>query len=237
MPSLAEPVRIDIDAHRGQRSAAQLDVADARDLQHPLLDDVRHRVVHLSGGLRVRRQRQRDHRLVRGVHLAIGRVLFQRRGQVDARRVDRRLHLARGAVDVLRQVELQRDPRRSQRTGRRHLVHARDRRQSPFERGRDTLRHHLRARAGERTRHTDDGEIDLRQRRHRQRQEPRNPRQRHPDRQQDRRDRPADEGRRQVHRVASGPTAGTSASGPIPGAAFAPQPCLASRCCARSKYR
>jgi hypothetical protein len=98
-----------LDPHRRQGAAADLDVADALDLRQPLADDVRHGVVDLPRRQRLRGQRQDDHRRIGRVGLAIGRVRAQGRRQVDARGVDRRLHLARRAVDVAREVELQAD--------------------------------------------------------------------------------------------------------------------------------
>jgi hypothetical protein len=44
-----ERERQQLDAHRGQRAAADLDVADALDLRQPLADDVRDGVVDLPG--------------------------------------------------------------------------------------------------------------------------------------------------------------------------------------------
>jgi hypothetical protein len=45
---------IEIDAHRGQRAAADEDLPDAFDLRQALLQDRRRRVVELAGAHRVR---------------------------------------------------------------------------------------------------------------------------------------------------------------------------------------
>jgi hypothetical protein len=99
--------RIDLDPHGRQGAAADLDLADAVDLGDALGDGVGHRVIDLARRLRRRGQGQDDDRRAGRIDLVIGRVAAQRGGQVGARRIDRRLNLARGAVDVAVQVELQ----------------------------------------------------------------------------------------------------------------------------------
>ena len=151
---------------------------------------LRHRVVDLPRRARRRGQRQDDHRRVGRVRLAVGRVAAQRGRQVGARGVDRGLHLARGAVDLAVQVELQADARRAVAAGRGHLVDAGDRcraaapaasrRWSPWSRG---------SRRAGCADDRDRREVDLRQRRHRQHEERRDAGQRDADGQQHRRDR------------------------------------------------
>ena len=63
--------------------------------------------------MRLRGQRQDQDRRVGRIDLAVGRVAAAGGRQVGARGVDRRLHVARGAVDVAVEVELQRDARRA----------------------------------------------------------------------------------------------------------------------------
>src|SRR5262249_31342864 len=60
------------------------------------------------------------------VDLAIGRVGPQARRQVGPRRIDRGLHVARGAVDVAVEVELKRNPRLADAALRGHLRHIGD---------------------------------------------------------------------------------------------------------------
>ena len=109
MPYLSSALRIELDAHRRQRAAADVTwptpstcesfcarIVDAASYIWPL----RQRV----GG-----EREDHDRRVGRIDLAVGRVARQVRRQLAARRVDRRLHVARGAVDVAVEVELQRD--------------------------------------------------------------------------------------------------------------------------------
>ncbi len=144
-----ERERHELDAHRRQRGAAELHVADAFHLQQALLNDVRDGVVDLAGRARRRGERQDHHRRIGGIDLAIGRIRFQRRRQIRARGVDRRLHVARGAVDVAIQIELQRHVRAAERARRRHLVHVRDDAEAAFERRGDARRHGFGAGAGQ----------------------------------------------------------------------------------------
>ena len=112
-PRAFEHGRIDLDAHRRQRAAADEHLADAVDLRDLLLQDGRRDVVHLRAADGVRRQREDHDRRVGRVDLSIARVARQIRRQLASGRVDRRLHVARGAVDVAIEVELQRDLRRA----------------------------------------------------------------------------------------------------------------------------
>ena len=71
-----------------------------------------------------------------GIELAVGGVGAQRRRQVGAGRIDRRLHVARRAVDVAVDVELQHDLGGAHRAARGHLVDVGDGAQMPFQRRR-----------------------------------------------------------------------------------------------------
>ena len=106
-------IRQQLDPHRRQRAAADLDVAHALHLRQLLLHQVGHRFVDLAGRLGRRGQRQDDDRRVGRVGLAVGRVAAQGGRQVGARGVDRGLHFARGGVDLAVQVELQADAGRA----------------------------------------------------------------------------------------------------------------------------
>jgi hypothetical protein len=116
-PVAVQRERVELHAHRGQRAAAELHVPDARHLQQPLLHDVRDRIVNLAAAAGFRVEGEDQDRRVRRIDLAVGRVRLERRGQVDARGVDRRLHVARRPVDVATEVELQRDARGAHGTG------------------------------------------------------------------------------------------------------------------------
>ena len=189
----------ELDAHRRQRAAADLHVADATDLEQLLVEDVRHLVVDLPGCLRFRSQRQDHHRGCRRIDLAIRRVRAERRGQVDARRVDRRLHVARGAVDVAAEIELQRYPGRADRARRRDFVDTGNRPEVTLQRRRDAARHRFGARAGDVRVDGYHREVDQRQRRHRQHEEAGDTGERDTCRQQRRANRAGHERARQVH--------------------------------------
>ena len=104
-------------------------------------------------------------------------------GSCATRGVDRGLHVARGRIDVPRQIELQHHARAAQSARRGHLRHAGDAPELAFERRRDGGRHRFRAGARQRGAH-DDGRVrDLRQRGDRQVRE----RQRTRERQRERR--------------------------------------------------
>ena len=64
-----ELVGLELDPHRGQGAAAELDLTHAGDLRELLLDDGVGRIVELRRGERARGQRQNDDRRV-------GRVVF-----------------------------------------------------------------------------------------------------------------------------------------------------------------
>ncbi len=110
-----------------------------------------------------------EDRRVGRVHLAVRRLERQVRRELAAGGGDRRLHVARGGVDVAIQVELQRDRRAAERARRRHLGEPRDAPEAPLERRRHGRGHRLRARARQRRAHLDGREVDPRQRRDRQR--------------------------------------------------------------------
>ena len=144
-----ERLRDQLDAHRRQRAAADHDLADAFDLRELLRQHGRGGVVELAAGQRVGGQRQDQDRRVGRVDLAIGRIAAQAGRQVGARGVDRGLHVARGAVDVAVEPELQRDARRADRARRGHLGDVGDLAEMPLQRACDGGGDVLRARAGQ----------------------------------------------------------------------------------------
>ena len=200
MPYLNSARGIELDPHRRQRAAADRDLADARrpGTASAAARSRRRRRSRPAQGLGGQRQDQ-DRRVGR-IDLAIGRIGAQARRQVGARRVDRRLHVARRAVDVAVEVELQGDAGRADGAARGHLGDVGDLAEMALERRRDAGRHDLRAGAGHAGACTEMvGKVDLRQRRHRQLEERDGAGGRDPERQQGGRDRPPDEGRREVH--------------------------------------
>ncbi len=125
----------------------------ALDLRKRLLHDRRSGVVDLAARQGLRGQRQdRDRRVCR-VDLVIGGVLRQAGRQVGARRVDRRLHVARGTVEAAVEVELQCDIGRADRAARGHLGDIGDDAEMAFERCRHGRRHRVGAGARQRRRH------------------------------------------------------------------------------------
>ena len=102
------------------------------------------------------------------VHLAVGGIGGQVGGQVGARRVDGGFHVARRAVDVAAEVELERDGGGAERTGRGHLRDAGDVAELPLQRSGHGSGHDLGAGAGQRGADGDGGIIHLGQRRNRQ---------------------------------------------------------------------
>ena len=104
-------MRVDLDAHRRQRRAADGDLTYAVELRKPLLQNVAGRVVHAARRQRFRRQGEDQDRRIGGIDLAVGRVAAQTCRQVGVRRIDRRLNIARRAVDVAVEAELKRDAR------------------------------------------------------------------------------------------------------------------------------
>ena len=185
--------RVGLDPHRRLCPPAHGHIADALDLQQLLPDDGVGRVVHLPRRERPRREPDDHDRRIGRIGLAVGRVARHARGQQAPRRVDGRLHIARRAVDVAAQVELQRDAGAAQRAGGGDLAHPGNAPQRPLQRRGHRGRHGLGARPRQARPHLDGGEIHLRQRRHRQQPERHHPRQHHRQREQHGRHRPADE--------------------------------------------
>ncbi len=190
--------RIQLHPHRRQRRTADDHLADAVDLRELLLQHGARRIVHLAARERARGQRQDQHRRVGRVHLAIGRLRQQVCRQVGLGGVDRRLHVARRTVDVAVEPELQRDPGLPDLALRGDLGDVGDLAQVPLERSRQAGRDHVRTGAGQLRLHADGGEVDLRQRRHRELGVAEHAGERDRDQQQSRRHRPGDERRRDV---------------------------------------
>jgi hypothetical protein len=135
--------------------------------------------------------------------------------EVGARGIDRRLDVARGAIDVTAEVELQRDARLADAALRRHLGDVGDLAEMTFERLGDAGGDGFRTGAGKLRADRDGREIDLRQRRHRQSRESHNAGERDRQRQQRRRHRPRDEWCGNVHSAGSFRTIGPAGRRPV----------------------
>ena len=159
---------VDLDPHRRQRGAGDVDLADARKLRQPLLQNVGGEVVELSRRVGRRRHGDDHDRRIGGIDLMIGGVLAQAGRQIDPRRDDGGLDVARRAIDIAIKAELKRDAGRAERALRRHLVDVGDLTQVPLERRRDRGRHGVGACAWHIRLNRDDRKVDLRQRRNRQ---------------------------------------------------------------------
>ena len=193
---------IELDPHGRQRAAADHHLPDAFDLRQRLLHDRRGRIINLPARQRRRGHRQDHDRCVGRVDFAVGRVLAQAGRQIGAGGVDCCLDIARGAVDVPVEIELQGDACRVDGARRGHLADIGDDAEMAFERRRHSCCHRIGAAARHRRKNGDGRKIDLRQWRHRQLRESEESGQRDADRQQSRRNRPLDERRSRVHRSA-----------------------------------
>ena len=211
---------VHVHAHRRQRAAARRHLADALDLRELLLDDGRRLVVQLGRVVLLRGQAEDHDRRIRRVDLAVRRVAGQVGRQVGARGVDGGLHVARRAVDVPGEIELDGDARGAERTLRGHLRDARDVAELPLQGRGDRRGHDLGAGPGQGRADRNGREIDLRQGRDGQRPVGDGSGQRNPHRDQGRRHRPANERSGEVH-------AGVGCSG-WPAGAGGPEGCTAS---------
>ena len=194
--------RQQLDAHGGQRAAADGDFADAFDLRQLLGQHGRGGVIEFGRHQRVRGQGVDQDRRRGGIELAVGRIASQARRQVGARRIDGGLHVACGAVDVAADVELQIDAGRAQRARRRHFRDIGDLAEVTLEWARDRRRHVHRARARQGRLHRNGRDIDVRQRRDRQLEKRDRARHHKPKRQQRGSDRTADKRRGEIHKDA-----------------------------------
>ena len=104
---LVELGQVEFDAYGRQCTAANRHLPHAFDLRQFLRQHGGGGVVHLPARQSVRRETEDHDRRVGRVDLAVGRVVRQRRGENCTRRIDCGLHIARGAVDVAVEIELQ----------------------------------------------------------------------------------------------------------------------------------
>ncbi len=154
---------IGLDAHRGLLSAGNGNQSHAGDLGDLLRQVGVGSVFDLVQRQRVGVERQGHDGRVGGVDLAVDGRIGQIGGQKAVGRVDGRLHLLLGHVDVFVQVELQGDDGAAAGADRGHLLKPRHLAELAFQRRGDGGSHHLRSAAGVKGEHLDDGVVHLRQ--------------------------------------------------------------------------
>ena len=213
-------MRIQLHADGRQRTTAHRDFAHAVDLRDFLREHRDREIVKVARSQIRRIQRERHDRRLRRIGFLKRRVTRHARGQLTARRVDRRLHVARRAVNVAPEREFQRDARRTLPAVGINSTHARNPAERALERRRDTRRHRIRTRARQRSIDPDRRKIDLRQRRHGQQPVREHSHEHERDRDQAARHGTPDKGTREVHHETSAAARG-----------------LTKRARSRSKYR
>ena len=131
-------------------------------MQQPLLHNGRRRVVELAATVDIRCQRDDHDRRISRINFSPSGILREVRRKICARGVDRCLHVARRAIDVTTQIELQRNSRRTEIASGCHLSDACDMRELAFQRRGDRARHDIWDRARQCGLHADRREIHLR---------------------------------------------------------------------------
>ncbi len=158
--------RIDLDAYRRLLLAPDAHQRHPRNLTDALGQDVLGRVVDLDDRRDVRLDGENENGRIRGIDLSIGRRTGQVFRQLSCGRVDRRLNIVGGRVDIALEIELNRYPGRAERTRRCHLRNAGNLRDLALERLGDRSGHRLRGGARQRRGDGYRRKIDLRQGRH-----------------------------------------------------------------------
>ena len=198
-------------ADGGQRAASDADLADALYLRKLLHDDGGSDVIHFFGTVLIGGEAEDHDGRVGGIDFAIGGIGRQVGGQIRARGVDGGFDVARGAVDIATEIELNGDGGAAERAGGGHLRDAGNVAELALERSGDGRGHNFGAASGQTGTDGDGGEINFGQRRNRQHLECNCPGKRNRDGEQRGRDRAVNERRGDVH---AGP--GASALG-VPG--------------------
>ena len=189
-----EGLRNQVDPDHRQRTAAYDDLADSFDLREFLREHGRGGIIEFAACRGIGGQGQDQDRRVGGIDLAVGRVGPQAGRKVGTGRIDCGLHVARRAVDVAIQPELQRNARAAYRARGGHLGYICNLSEMTLERACNRRCDILWARARQARLHRNRREIHLRQRRDRQLEERYRSCCGEPERQQRRCDRPANEG-------------------------------------------
>ena len=176
--------RIGDNAHGRRLRAAEQDFRHAVHLADAGVNDEVAEIVKVGRAPGGRGHRHDHDGRAGGVRFADRRAAGQRGGKVGLRRVDRRLHVARGVVGIARQIELHLDAGRAELAGRGQLVDAGDLADAALQRGRDGGRDGLRIGAGQRGAYPHRRQIRVRQARHRQIEIGDHAREEEPDRQE-----------------------------------------------------
>ncbi len=109
IPAFGERHRIKRNADGGLVGAADGNFADAWHLRNTLRNHGIGDVIDRAGGNRLRCQRQHEYRRRGGIGFSEARQTRQIARQIGESRVDRGLHVARGAVDIAAYRELELD--------------------------------------------------------------------------------------------------------------------------------
>ena len=155
-------------AHRRPRAAPHEYLANTFYLCQLLRQDGIGRVVNFCRRHVFGSQRQQQNGRVGGIHLAIGWLARKIRRQLTARRVDGGLHVASRGIHIAIKIKLQNDAGVPQPARGSHLRNARDATELPLQRSGHGRCHGFRAGARQACAYRNCWEIDLRQRRYRQ---------------------------------------------------------------------
>ncbi len=190
---------IGLDSHRGLLSAADRNQANAGKLGDFLRESRVRKVFHLRKRQCVGGQRQRQNRGICRIHLAIDRRVGQVTRQIGCGRIDRGLDLLFLDVNVLVEIELQRDDGAAQGTGGGHLAQAWDLAKLALQRCRHRRCHHVRVGSRIERDHLNGWVINFRKRGNRKLGVGNQPHQQQPDHQQSCSNRAKDKNSRRAH--------------------------------------
>ncbi len=203
-PAAASRSWIELHADSRFLGAVDGDLRDAVGLRQALRQDAVGGVVYLRCGQGVGGQRQRHDRRIGGIELTVVGACGEVRWQVGNRRVDRRLHVTRGAVDVAVYVELHDNGGIADRAGGGDFSDAGDLPKPAFQWCCDRVGHGLGICARTRGEHHDGRNIDAWQRGDREKAIGYDARQKQSERKQDRRDGTGNEGGGKPHGYSAG---------------------------------
>ncbi len=119
-------LRVQVNAHRGQRAAADVYVTHAVNLRDTLRQLGGGEIVQFALRIGVWGQRQDHDRRIGRVGFAIGWTTGHPAWQQVLRGVNRCLHVARRAVDITIEVKFENDTRTAQRAAGGHLIDTRN---------------------------------------------------------------------------------------------------------------
>ena len=188
-----------VHTHRGQRATSGSDLPYALYLRQLLLDDGGGFVIQCCGTVFVRGKTEDHDRRIGGIDFAIDRISRQVGWQIGSRRIDSGLHIARRAIDVAAEVELNGNRCAAESACGGHLRHTCNMTELPLQGSGDGRRHNVGA--GSRQACTDGNsrKVDFRQGRYRQHLKRNRPGKGNRHREQRRGHRPANKGFGDVH--------------------------------------